>query len=112
MVTCALLYWLAFRLEGRIGTLTAFFLLVGMAIAVSLSTPLLPARDAFYYILGVAIRLFHGQLLRLIRPSAAAWIPFVMLALWANHSLWGDIATIIYALCFLCGMCAVGNMIP
>lgn len=112
MVTCALLYWLAFRLEGRIGTLTAFFLLVGMAIAVSLFTPLLPARDAFYYILGVAIRLFHGQLLRLIRPSAAAWIPFVMLALWANHSLWGDIATIIYALCFLCGMCAVGNMIP
>ena len=112
MVTCALLYWLAFRLEGRIGTLTAFFLLVGMAIAVSLFTPLLPARDAFYYILGVAIRLFHGQLLRLIRPSAAAWIPFVMLTLWANHSLWGDIATIIYALCFLCGMCAVGNMIP
>lgn len=53
MVTCALLYWLAFRLEGRIGTLTAFFLLVGMAIAVSLSTPLLPARDAFYYILGI-----------------------------------------------------------
>lgn len=39
MVTCALLYWLAFRLEGRIGTLTAFFLLVGMAIAVSLFTP-------------------------------------------------------------------------
>ena len=112
MVTCALLYWLTFRLERHIGTLAAFFLLISMATAMSLFTPLLPARDAFYYILGVGIRLFHGDLLRLIRPSAWAWLPFLMLALWADHSQWGDIATLVYGLCFLCGMCAVGNVLP
>ena len=112
MVTCALLYCLAFRLEGRMGTLAAFFLLISMAAAVSLFTPLLPARDAFYYILGVGIRLFHGDLLRLFRPSAWAWVPFLMLALWADHSRWGDIATLVYGLCFLCGTCAVAGMLP
>lgn len=111
MITCALLYWLAFRMEKRTGTFPSFIILISLASAVSLSTPLLPPRDAFYYILGVGIRLSHGDLLRLVRPSAWAWIPFFMLALWADHSRWGDIATLTYILCFLCGMYAVGNVL-
>lgn len=111
MMVCAMLYWLAFRLEERAGTLAAFFLLVSLATAVSLFTPLLPAGNAFYYILGVAIRLFHGDLLRLFRPSAWAWVPFFMLALWADHSRWGDIATLAYSACFLCGMGAVAGVL-
>lgn len=112
MISCALLYWLAFRLEQRIGTMGAFCLLMSMAIMMSLFTPLLPARDAFYYIIGVAIRLFHGDMLRMFRPCAWAWVPFFMLALWANHTRWGEIATMAYVVCFLCGMSAIGNVLP
>lgn len=112
MITCALLYWLAFRAERRIGTLASFFLLAGMAAAVSLGTPLLPPQDAFYYILGVAVRLFHGDLLRLFRPSAWAWIPFFLLALWADHERWGEVATIVYGGSFLCGISALASVLP
>lgn len=112
MITLALLYWLAFRLEHRLGTLPAYFLLVGLATAVSLAAPLLPARDAFYYLLGVAVRLFHGHLLRLFRPTLWAWLPFALLALWAPHDRWGDVATITYGACFLCGTTALANMLP
>ncbi|MGN0233808.1 MAG: acyltransferase family protein [Bacteroidaceae bacterium] len=112
MITCAMLYWLAFRLERRIGTMGAYFLLISMATLLSLFTPLLPARDAFYYIIGIGIRLFHGDLLRLFRPCSWAWIPFFMLAIWADHTRWGEIATLVYVVCFLCGMGAIGNVLP
>ena len=112
MIICSLLYWLAFRMEHRTGTLGAYFLLISMAVAMSLFTPLLPARDAFYYIIGVGVRLFRGDLLRLFRPCAWAWIPFGMLAIWADHSRWGDVGTLVYVTCFLCGMSAIGNVLP
>ena len=112
MITLSLLYWLAFRLEHRLGTLSAYFLLVSLAVAVSLATPLLPARDALYYLLGVAVRLFHGHLLRLFRPTLWAWLPFALLALWAPHDRWGDVATVAYGACFLCGTTALADSLP
>lgn len=101
MAICGAVYYLSFRLAGRLSLAGKLCLFATLLLLLSQYTPLLSATNAAFYFGGVCLRLSGRRLDEIIKPSLWSALPFLAMACFPGYKGWNFLAVAVLALSFL-----------
>ena len=104
MAICGVLYYLSFKLIGKLGIVAKLCLFATSLMLISQHTPLINATNAAFYFGGVCLRLSgkSGKHLdEIIKPSLWSILPFFTIACYSDYKHWQFLAVAVLALSFL-----------
>lgn len=102
MIVCGILYFTAFRIAHRFGTVARLSIFASLLIIVAMLTPFLNIKAAVYYFIGVAIRHCINDFSLVYRKNMWPAIPFALLICNPYFHDWGAISILVCAISFLC----------
>lgn len=101
MVVCGVVYYLSFKMVGRVGVIGRLCLFATSLMLLSQYTPLLSATNAAFYFGGVCFRLSGKAFDEVVRPSLWSVLPFFAIACYPDYKSWNFLAVAVLALSFL-----------
>lgn len=102
MIICGICYYLVFRcFQSSFSTNTKYILLGTLLLVVSLLPPphVISIKSAFYYYLGVGIKIYLGDINKICVGSFWALIPFAVML---SQEDWRDWSTFFVLACVMC----------
>lgn len=101
MIICGICYYLIFHNRLSFLNLQAKYILLGSAfLAISLFTPIMTAKCAFYYFIGVGIRLYVKDFSKICIGTFWAFIPLMIMLSQKGWRNWATIFVIASVFCF------------
>lgn len=110
MLICAFLCYATFRCLPRASAITKLIVYGIVLLCLSRFTPLLEWTHAFYFFLGVVIRVTSADYNRLFAASYLSVIPLSIILLIDPNLDWGNLLVIVLAFCFLSFSSAIKSL--
>lgn len=102
MILCGICYYAVLRLSRtRLNAIGAYSLLGAVMLLISFLTPAMDIRAAFYYFVGIGIRLFIKDYSKVCVGSLWSVIPFIMILTQDAWRDWRGVSVVVCVACFI-----------
>ena len=91
MIVCGIVYYFTFHIFNKLNITAKYSIFATLLIAITLFTPLLSLKNAFYYFIGVGIRQYQKDFSEIYQNSIWPLIPFGILITSQSFQHWDTI---------------------